>query len=76
VLIVGAEGLTSQCTCAFSFDASIDAATPVSMNLSDGSFLMASSATLWTGTACQAPSMLAHIPASSTDAYYVCPPAQ
>ena len=72
---VGVNGLTSQGTYALSFGITVDGSSPTQVAPSDGSFLIAPSATVWTGTACQTPSMLAQIPTSTQDIYYVCPPA-
>lgn len=74
VFLIAVKGLTNQGTYALSFGVSIDGAAPATMVPSDGSFLIAPSATVWTGTACQTPAMLAHILATSQDTYYVCPP--
>ncbi len=75
VFVVAVNGLTSQGTYALSFGISIDGAAPTTLTPSDGSFLMAPSAIVWTGTACQTPAMQAQIPAATQDTYYVCPPA-
>ena len=75
VLLVAVNGLTSQGTYTLSFDLSLDGASPTGLAPSDGAFLLAPAATIWTGTACQAPAMRAHIPVASHDIYYVCPPA-
>lgn len=75
VLAVALNGLTAQGTYTLSFGISVDGAAPRQVTPSDGAFLMAPSAIVWTGTACQTPAMQAQIPASSQDAYYVCPPA-
>ncbi len=75
VLLVAVNGLTSQGTYALGFDIGIDGAAPTTLAPSDGSFLIAPSAKVWTGTACQTPAMQALIPPSSQDTYYVCPPA-
>ena len=75
VIVVGVGGLTSQGTYALSFSISADGAAPVTLNPSDGAFLMAPSATVWTGTACQTPAMRAQIPAATQDTFYVCPPS-
>jgi hypothetical protein len=72
---VGVNGLANQGTYALSFTFSVAGASPTRVAPSDGSFLIAPSATVWTGTACQTPAMLAQIPTSSQDVYYVCPPA-
>jgi hypothetical protein len=74
-LLVAVNGLTSQGTYALSFGISVDGAAPASVTPSDGPFLIAPSAVVWTGTACQTPAMQAQIPAASQDTYYVCPPA-
>lgn len=74
-LVVAVKGLTRQGTYALSFRISVDGAAPKTLTPSDGPFLIAPSARVWTGTACQTPAMQAHIPASSQDTYYVCPPA-
>jgi hypothetical protein len=71
---VGVNGLTSQGTYALSFGISIDGAAPTQVTPSDGSFLIAPAAVVWTGTACQTPAMLAQIPAATQDSYYICPP--
>jgi hypothetical protein len=75
VLVVTVNGLTRQGTYALSFGLSIDGVVPTTLAPSDGPFLIAPSATVWTGTACQTPAMLAQIPAATQDTYYVCPPA-
>lgn len=75
VLDIRVQGLTSHGTYALSFDVGADGAAPVTVAAGDGSFLMAPSATIWTGTACQTPAMQAQIPPASQDTYYVCPPA-
>ena len=75
VLLVAVNGLTSQGTYALSFGLSVDGAAPTKIAPSDGSFLIAPAAIVWTGTACQTPAMQAHIPPSSQDTYYVCPPS-
>jgi hypothetical protein len=72
---VGVNGLTSQGTYLLSFSLSVDGATPTTLAPSDGPFLIAPSAKVWTGTACQTPVMLAQIPAATQDTYYVCRPA-
>jgi hypothetical protein len=74
-LLVAVNGLTSQGTYALSFSISVDGAAPTTLTPSDGPFLIAPSAVVWTGTACQTPAMQAQIPPSSQDIYYVCPPA-
>lgn len=71
---VAVHGLTSQGTYALSFGVSIDGIAPAPVAPSDGSFLIAPSAIVWTGTACQTPAMLALIPAARQDTFYVCPP--
>lgn len=73
--LVAVNGLTSQGTYTLSFGISVDGTAPTKLAPSDGSFLIAPSAIVWTGTACQTPAMQAHIPAASQDTYYVCPPA-
>ena len=75
VFLIAVNGLTSQGTYALSFGVSIDGAAPTPVTPSDGSFLIAPAAIVWTGTACQTPAMLAQIPPASQDTYYVCPPA-
>lgn len=74
VVLVAVNGLTSQGTYALSLGISVDGSTPTSLTPSDGPFLVAPSATVWTGNACQTPTMQAQIPAASQDTYYVCPP--
>jgi len=74
-VVVAVNGLTSQGTYALSFGISVDGAAQTVVTPSDGPFLIAPSAIVWTGTACQTPAMQAHIPASSQDTHYVCPPA-
>jgi hypothetical protein len=69
------NGLTSQGTYALTFGTSAAGAAPARLAPSDGAFLIVPSASVWTGTACQAPAMQAQIPATSQDTYYVCPPA-
>ncbi len=73
-VLITVKGLTSQGTYALTFDVSVDGTAPKTLTPSDGPFLIAPSASIWTGTACQTPAMQAQIPASSQDAYYVCPP--
>lgn len=72
--VVAVNGLTSQGMFALSFGMSIDGATPTTVAPGDGSFLIAPSTTVWTGTACQTAAMQAQIPPASQDTYYVCPP--
>lgn len=74
-LVVAVNGLTSQGTYALIFGISVDGAAPTYLSPSDGSFLIAPSAVVWTGTACQTPAMQTRIPSASQDTYYVCPPA-
>jgi hypothetical protein len=73
--LIAVDGLTSQGVYALKFGVSVDGAAPTMLTPSDGAFLIAPSASVWTGTACQTPAMQARIPASSQDTYYVCPPA-
>lgn len=73
--LIAIRGLTSQGTYALDFHVGVDGASPATLAPSDGAFMIAPSPTVWTGTACQAPAMQAHIPAASHDTYYVCPPA-
>lgn len=75
VFLIAVNGLTSQGMYTLGFGISVDGAAPTKLAPSDGAFLMAPSATVWTGTACQTPAMQTHIPAASQDTYYVCPPA-
>jgi hypothetical protein len=75
VFLIAVDGLTSQGTYSLSFGLSIDGSAPTTLAPSDGAFLIAPAAIIWTGTACQTPAMLAQIPAASQDTYYVCPPA-
>ena len=74
-VLIAMDGLTRQGTYALTFGVSVDGAAPTTLTPGDGSFVMAPSAKVWTGTACQTPAMQAQIPAASTDAYYVCPPS-
>ena len=74
-LLTAVNGLTSQGTYTLSFALSIDGAAPAKLTPSDGSFLIVPNPTVWTGTACQTPAMQAHIPSTTKDTYYVCPPA-
>ncbi len=74
-LAIAVSGLTTQGMYALSFGISVDGAAPATIPPSDGSFLIAPSASIWTGTACETPAMQAQIPATSQDTYYVCPPA-
>lgn len=74
-LLVAVKGLTSQGTYTLKFGVSVDGAAATTLAPSDGPFLIAPSAVVWTGTACQAPAMQTQIPAASQDTYYVCPPA-
>ena len=71
--LIAVNGLTAQGTYALTFGLRVDGAAPTTMSPSDGSFFIAPSPTIWTGTACQSPAMQAKIP-TSKDAYYVCPP--
>jgi hypothetical protein len=73
-LAVAVNGLTSQGTYSLSFGLSVDGAIPTLVTPSDGSFLIAPSAIVWTGNLCQTPAMQAQIPAATHDTYYVCPP--
>ncbi len=75
VFLVAVHGLITQGTYTLSFGLGVDHWVPVALEPSDGSFFIAPSAKVWTGTACQTPAMQALIPASSQDVYYVCPPA-
>ena len=74
-VLIAVDGLTRQGMYALSFGVRVDGASPATLTPSDGAFVMAPSASVWTGTACQTPTMQAQIPAASTDAYYVCPPS-
>ena len=74
-LLVAINGMTSQGTYALSFEVSVDGSAPTILTPSDGSFLIAPSAAVWTGDTCQTPAMQAQIPPSSQHTYYVCPPA-
>ena len=74
-LAVAVNGLSSQGTYALTFGVSVDGAAPTTVAPSDGAFVIAPSAVVWTGTACQTPAMQAQIPSSSQATYYVCPPA-
>lgn len=74
-LAIGVDGLNSQGLYALSFGISVDGAAPTTVTPSDGSFLIAPSASVWTGAACQTPAMQAQIPPASQVTYYVCPPA-
>ena len=71
LFLIAVNGLTSQGTYALSFGVSIDGAPPTAVAPSDGPFLIAPAAIVWTGTACQTPAMQALIP---PDTFYVCPP--
>ncbi len=73
-IVVAVNGLTSQGAYALKFGVSVDGASPWQMTPSDGAFLMAPSAIVWTGIACLTPAMQARIPATTQDTYYVCPP--
>jgi hypothetical protein len=73
--LVPIKGLTQQGTYALSFGLGIDGAAATQLAPRDGSFLIAPSPTVWTGTACESPAMQVQIPATSTDTYYVCPPS-
>lgn len=75
VFLVAVHGLITQGTYTLSFGVGVDHWVPVALEPSDGSFFIAPSPKVWTGTACQASTMQAQIPASTTDVYYVCPPA-
>lgn len=74
-LLVAVNGLAVQGTYALSFGVSVDGAAPTPLTPSDGPFLIAPSAAVWTGTDCQTSAMQAQIPPSSQHTYYVCPPA-
>jgi hypothetical protein len=74
VFVISVDGLNSQGTYALEFGLSIDGSAPASLAPSDGSFLIAPAAIVWTGTACQTPAMQAQIPPATQDVYYVCPP--
>lgn len=74
-VLIAVNGLTSQGTYALTFGMSVDGAAPTMVDPSDGSFLIAPAAVVWTGTACRSPAMQAQIPAATQDTYYVCPPA-
>lgn len=73
--LITVNGLTAQGTYALTFGVTVDGAAPTTMAPSDGSFFIAPSPTVWTGTACQSAAMQAKIPATTHDTYYVCPPA-
>lgn len=73
--VTAIKGLTSQGTYALDLRVGVDGAAPATLAPSDGAFMIAPSATIWTGTTCQTPAMQARIPAASHDTYYVCPPA-
>lgn len=73
--LIAVNGLTSQGTYALTLGLSLDGTTSATLPPSDGPFLIAPSATVWTGTACKSAAMQSHIPAASHDTYYVCPPA-
>jgi hypothetical protein len=73
--LIAVNGLTSQGMYTLGFGVGVDGAAPVMLTPSDGSFLIAPSPIVWTGTACQSPAMQAHIPATTKDTFYVCPPA-
>jgi hypothetical protein len=75
MVLVAVDGLTSQGTYALSFGIRVDDAAAVTLTPSDGSFLIAPAAVVWTGTACQTPAMQAQFPPASQDTFYVCPPA-
>lgn len=75
VFLIAVNGLITQGMYTLSFGIGVDDIVPVGLEPSDGSFLIAPSAKVWTGTACQTPAMQALVPASSQDVYYVCPPA-
>ncbi|HZC07912.1 MAG TPA: hypothetical protein VE338_19910 [Ktedonobacterales bacterium] len=74
-LLITVNGLTAQGMYALTFSFSVDNAAPTTMTPSDGSFFIAPSPAIWTGTACQSSAMQAKIAATSKDTYYVCPPA-
>lgn len=70
------QGATRQGTYTLSFGVRVDGAAPVQIKPSDGLFFIAASPATWTGTACMnTPAMLARIPSSSQQRYYVCPPS-
>ncbi|HET9109642.1 MAG TPA: hypothetical protein VFN78_02340 [Ktedonobacterales bacterium] len=73
--LIAVNGLTVQGSYALTFGVSVDDAAPTTVTPSDGSFFIAPSAAVWTGTACQSAAMQAKIPATTHDTYYVCPPA-
>jgi hypothetical protein len=72
--LIAVNGLTSQGTYTLNFGVGVDGGAPTQLAPSDGAFLIAPSAVVWTGTACQTSAMQTHIPPSSQDTYYVCPP--
>lgn len=73
--LIAVNGLTSQGTYALTFGVGVDGATPATLTPSDGSFLIAPSLIVWTGTTCQTSAMQAKIPVTTKDIFYVCPPA-
>lgn len=73
-LLIPINGLTAQGTYTLRFNVSVDGAAPTPLAPSDGAFLIAPAPAIWTGTACTSAAMQAQIPASTQDAYYVCPP--
>lgn len=75
LLFVNMKGLASQGTYTMSMALGVDGATPRAVQPSDSSFIIATSPTIWTGTACEnSPTMMAQIPPSAKGTYYVCPP--
>jgi hypothetical protein len=75
VFLVAVRGMTSQGTYALWFGVSIDGAMATTRAPSDGSFLIAPAAIVWTGTACETSARQARIPSTTQDTYYVCPPS-
>jgi hypothetical protein len=73
--LIPIKGLTQQGTYSLSFGLGIDGGAPTALTPLDGSFMIAPSPTIWTGTACKSPAMQAQTPAATQDTYYVCPPA-
>lgn len=76
LLYVQAQGLNNQGTYTVSLRFGVDGATPHMLTPSDGAFIIAPSAIVWTGTTCMnSAAMLAKIPTSGQDTYWVCPPS-
>lgn len=74
-LFASVKGLASQGMYTLRFTITVDSGAPITLTPSDGAFLEAPNARVWTGTACLTAAMQAKLPAPAQDAWYVCPPA-